>query len=199
MKVTWVTELIHRHLLFQSLLRGLPTAWLSPSYPDYRQDVMESKGPPEKFVRKNLNTLKIVGTFYTNACGRSFWTLPQRAPSSHSFFRPSVHSFIHSFIHPIYLFKHVSGSSQIILLIIIYLWLSYLCSTYISSGLQAQLHDLKNTTKRDVDLVWRYSSLRGKVLSCSTVKFKQEKINKQNRNWVQDPYFNAVYIFTHPF
>ena len=81
------------------------------------------------------------------------------------------------------------------------MWLSYLCSTYISSGLQAQLHDLKNTTKRDVDVVWRYFSLRWKVLSCSTVKYKQEEISKQNRtvlywNWVQDPYFNAIYLPT---
>ena len=217
MKATWVKELIHHHLLFQSLLRGLPTASLSPSYPDYRPDVMESKDLPEKFVRKNLNSIKIVGTFYTNACDRSFWTLKEphllfhsvvrsfvrssTHPSIHPFIQSFNHPFIFPFIHPIYLFKHVSGIFQITLLKIIYLWISYLCSTYISSGLQAQLHDLKNTTKRDVDVVWRYSSLRGKVLSCSTVKFKQEEISKQNRtvlyrNWVQDPYFNDVYLPT---
>ena len=163
MKATWVTELIHRHLLFQSLLRGLPTASLSPSYPDYRQDVMESKDLPEKLVRKNWNSIKIVGTFYTNACDRSVLTLKEPHLLIHSFVRSSVRSFIHpsihpsihpfnhsfifSFIHPIYLFKHVSGSSQITLIIIIYLWLSYLCSAYISSGLQAQLHDLQKYNK----------------------------------------------------
>ena len=100
MKATWVTELIHRHLLFQSLLRGLPTALLSPSYPDCRQDAMESKDLPEKFVRKNLNTLKIVGTFYTNACGRSFWTLKEPHLLIHSFVRSFVRSSIHPSIHP---------------------------------------------------------------------------------------------------
>ena len=159
MKATWVTELIHRHLLFQSLLRGLPTASLSPSYPDYRQDVMESKDLPEKLVRKKWNSIKIVGTFYTNACDTSFLTLKEPHILIHSFVRsfvrsfihPSIHSFNHSFIfsfiHPIYLFKHASGIFQITLLKIIYLWLFYLCSTYISSGLQAQLHDLQKYNK----------------------------------------------------
>ena len=163
MKATWVTELIHRHLLFQSLLRGLPTASLSPSYPDYRQDVMESKDLPEKLIRKNWNSIKIVGTFYTNACDRSVLTLKEPHLLIHSFVRsfvrsfvhpsihPSIHpfnhSFIFSFIHPIYLFKHASGIFQITLLKIIYLWLFYLCSTYISSGLQAQLHDLQKYNK----------------------------------------------------
>ena len=167
MKATWVTELIHRHLLFQSLLRGLPTASLSPSYPDYRQDVMESKDLPEKLVRKKWNSIKIVGTFYTNACDTSFLTLkephilihsfvrsfvrsfihPSIHPSIHPFIQSFNHSFIFSFNHPIYLFKHASGIFQITLLKIIYLWLFYLCSTYISSGLQAQLHDLQKYNK----------------------------------------------------
>ena len=131
---------------------------------------------------------------------RSF-VLSSIHPSIHPFIQSFNHSFIFSFIRPIYLFKHASGIFQMSLLKIIYLWLSYLCSTYISSSLQAQLHDLKNTTKRDVDVVWRYSSLRWKVLSCSTVKYKQEEISKQNRtvlyrSWVQDPYFNAIYLPT---
>ena len=100
MKATWVTELIHRHLLFQSLLRGLPTASLSPSYPDYRQDVMESKDLPEKLVRKKWNSIKIVGNFYTNACDTSFLTLKEPHILIHSFVRSFVRSFIHPPIHP---------------------------------------------------------------------------------------------------
>ena len=100
MKATWVAELIHRHLLFQSLLRGLPTASLSPSYPDYRQDVMESKDLPEKLVRKKWNSIKIVGTFYTNACDTSFLTLKEPHILIHSFVRSFVRSFIHPSIHP---------------------------------------------------------------------------------------------------
>ena len=153
---------------------------------------MESKDLPEKLVRKNWNSIKIVGTFYTNACDRSVLTLKEPHLLIHSFVRsfvrsfvhPSIHpfnhSFIFSFIHPIYLFKHVSGSSQITLIIIIDFPTFVVLISAPASRHSCMIY--KNTTNRDNDVVRRYSSLTWKVLSCSIVKVQTGRNQQTKQN-----------------